>query len=194
MSAPNLRIEKTPLQGLLVLHSQGFKDDRGFFIERFQEEKFAHLGIQNRFLQDNHSRSLPGVLRGLHFQYDPPQAKLIGVLSGKIWDVAVDLRPHSPTFKKHFALELDGESGKLLFIPFGFAHGFVVLGDEPADVLYTVDAFYNPQTECGILWNDPELNLPWPITKPKLSARDLSLPSFHTVTRERKAELSQVSL
>src|SRR5947208_15331150 len=120
-------------EGLLLIELDIYRDSRGFFVERYNRERFHANGMEFDFVQDNHSRSLPGVLRGLHYQYDPPQGKLVGVVRGRIWDVAVDLRPGSPTFGKHAGVELSDENGLLLWIPPGFAHGFCILGDEPAD-------------------------------------------------------------
>jgi dTDP-4-dehydrorhamnose 3,5-epimerase len=129
-------------------------------------------------VQDNHSRSIPRVLRGIHFQKNPDQGKLVGALSGKIWDVAIDLRKTSPTFGKSFSLELSDQNGLLLWIPGGFGHGFCVLGEEPADVLYKVDHVYNPKTEGGIMWSDSDLNVKWPVENPIISEKDLKLMSF----------------
>lgn len=152
------------------------KDTRGFFCERFSADKFAALGIREHFVQDNFSRSAPGVVRGLHFQYAPMQGKLVGVTRGRILDVAVDIRPSSPNFGKHVAVELSDTSGELLWIPAGFAHGFCVLGSEPTDVLYKVTASYAPKGEHGIRWDDPAIGIAWPVASPVLSARDRSLP------------------
>lgn len=130
------------------------------------------------FVQDNHSRSAPRILRGLHYQHTPCQGKLVGVIRGRIWDVAVDIRPYSQTFGQHQAIELSGDNGVLLWIPSGFAHGFCVLGDEPADVLYKVDAYYHPEGETGIRYDDPQLNIPWPVQRPLLSRRDADLQNW----------------
>jgi dTDP-4-dehydrorhamnose 3,5-epimerase len=173
-----MNIQDTPISGLKVIELKIFNDNRGFFVERFQEEKFRQLELPTHFVQDNHSRSIPRVLRGLHFQSGPAQAKLVGVLRGRIWDVAVDLRPESPTFGKHHALELSDKNGRLLWIPKGFAHGFCVLGEEPADVMYKVDAPYSSKGDSGIRWNDPELAIQWPVTDPILSEKDAKLPTF----------------
>ncbi len=156
-------IEKTPLEGLVVVKLQVFGDARGFFMERFNAPKFAAAGLPDVFPQDNHSRSAPGVLRGLHYQYDAPQGKLVGVTAGRIWDVAVDIRAGSPSYGQHFGIELTAEEGTLLWMPPGFAHGFCVLGEQPADVLYKVTAVYNAEGEEGIAFDDPELAVPWPI-------------------------------
>jgi dTDP-4-dehydrorhamnose 3,5-epimerase len=153
-------------------------DSRGFFVERYHRERYEALGLPTVYTQDNHSRSAPGVLRGLHFQHTPPQGKLIGVVRGRIWDVAVDIRPGSPTFGQSVGTELSDLNGKLFWIPAGFAHGFCVLGDEPADVVYKVDAPYCPTGEGGIHWADPELAVRWPLANPTISQRDSALPSF----------------
>ncbi len=170
----------TPLElaGLLLLEMKIYRDERGFFIERFQQERFRDCGLPPEFLQDNHSRSAPGVLRGLHYQQNPAQGKLVGVIRGRIQDVAVDLRRDSPTFGKHLSLELSDDNGRLLWIPPGFAHGFCVPGNEPADVIYKVDAPYNATGEGGIHWADPELKITWQVSSPLVSARDQALPNF----------------
>jgi len=173
-----MRIDSTELEGLKVIQLDIWKDNRGFFLERFNLEKFQAAGLSVEFVQDNHSRSLPRVLRGLHYQLNPAQGKLVGVLRGRVWDIAVDLRPNSRTYGQSFGIELSDENARLLWIPVGFAHGFCVLGDEPADVLYKVDAVYNPKSEGGIRWDDPALLIQWPISNPIISARDQGLPSF----------------
>lgn len=173
-----MHITPTPLEGLLLVELKVFHDERGFFMERFNEEKFGSLGLPMRFVQDNHSRSTPRILRGLHYQYDPPQGKLVGALGGSIWDVAVDMRPASPTFGQYFGAELSGENGKLLWIPPGFAHGFCVLGNANADVLYKVTAPWNPKTEGGLRFDDPDVNIRWPIVDPLVIERDRKLATF----------------
>lgn len=173
-----MKITPTPLQGLAVVELDIYRDSRGFFVERFNEEKFGAYGLPTHYPQDNHSRSTPGVIRGLHCQHTPPQGKLVGVLHGRIWDVAVDIRADSPTFGQHFGIELSDENGKLLWIPAGFAHGFCVLGEENADVLYKVSALYNPNSETGIAWDDPDLAVTWPVKNPIVSERDQNLQSF----------------
>jgi dTDP-4-dehydrorhamnose 3,5-epimerase len=174
------------IDGLLVIELAVHADDRGFFVERFQTDRFAALGLPGRFVQDNHSRSRPRVLRGLHYQCGPAQGKLVGVTRGRVWDVAVDLRPGSPTFGRHAGVELSGENGRLLWVPPGFAHGFCVLGDEPADVLYKVDGAYNPAGEGGVHWADRDLAIRWPVADPVVSPRDHRLESFARY-RERPA-------
>lgn len=166
------------LSGLLLIELAVHRDERGFFVERYNASQFAKSGLPTEFVQENHSRSNPGVLRGLHYQHTPAQGKLIGVIRGRIWDVAVDLRLDSPTFGKHSALELNDENGRLLWIPPGFAHGFCVLGEEAADVVYRVDAPYHPEGEGGIDWADPDLAIRWPIKTPLLSRKDQWLTSF----------------
>jgi dTDP-4-dehydrorhamnose 3,5-epimerase len=173
-----LKIQTTPLKDLLVVELDVYGDERGFFSEKFHKEKFAELGLPTEFSQDNHSRSSPNVLRGLHCQHTPPQGKLVGVIRGKIWDVAVDIRPDSKTFGKYFAIELDDISGKLLWIPAGFAHGFCVTSKDITDVYYKTTATYNASGEIGIAWNDAELNIDWPIKNPIISARDIDQQSF----------------
>lgn len=181
-----MRVSELELEGLKLIELTLHGDSRGFFVERFQSEKFLKAGLPTLFVQDNHSRSAPGILRGLHYQTDPAQGKLVGVVRGRIWDVAVDIRPESPTFGKHVGLELSDVNGKLLWIPAGFAHGFCVLGDEPADVLYKVDALYNPKTDGGIMWNDSELQIAWPIKEPLLSERDQKQPRFAAYRKAQK--------
>jgi dTDP-4-dehydrorhamnose 3,5-epimerase len=173
-----MRVTRLEPQGLLLVELALHGDARGFFVERFHEARFREFGLPTRFVQDNHSRSAPGVLRGLHYQSRPAQGKLVGVTRGRIWDVAVDLRSDSPTIGQSFAVELSDLDGRLLWIPAGFAHGFCVLGNEPADILYKVDAPYNPAGEGGIRWDDPELAIAWPMSAPLLSARDQQLGSF----------------
>lgn len=177
-----MKVVDTPLEGLKVIELQLFGDNRGFFVERFNADKFKAHDLPTEFLQDNHSRSAPGVIRGLHYQYNPPQGKMVGCVKGRIWDVAVDIRTNSPTYGQHFGVELSDENATLLWMPAGFAHGFAVLGDEPADVMYKVTATYNPEGEKGIAWDDPELAVPWPLesmgAKPVISDRDQNQPSF----------------
>jgi dTDP-4-dehydrorhamnose 3,5-epimerase len=173
-----MKVTDLELPGLKLIELDIHGDARGFFTERFQEARFAEHGLPTRFVQDNHSRSMPGVLRGLHYQNQPPQGKLVGVVRGRIWDVALDIRRDSPTFGKHCALEISDMNGKLLWIPPGFAHGFQVIGEEPADVFYKVDHLWNAGGEGGILYNDPELGIAWPLPNATVSGRDQKLPRF----------------
>lgn len=167
-----------PIAGLKIIRLQLRGDVRGFFVERYHKYKLADLGFEVEFIQDNHSRSAPGILRGLHYQANPAQGKLVGVTRGAVWDVAVDIRPDSPTYGKYHATELTAENGALFWIPAGFAHGFCVLGEEPADMLYKVSGAYHPQGEGGIRYDDAELAIDWPVRNPVISARDAGLPSF----------------
>jgi dTDP-4-dehydrorhamnose 3,5-epimerase len=173
-----MKIIDLPFEGLKLIELAVHGDARGFFVERYRVDQFRELGLPIEFAQENHSRSAPGVLRGLHYQTDPAQGKLIGVVRGRIWDVVVDIRADSPTFARSYAVEISDMNGLLLWVPAGFAHGFCVLGEEPADVLYKVDGLYNPKTEGGIRHDDAELAIEWPITAPTVSARDRTLPPF----------------
>jgi dTDP-4-dehydrorhamnose 3,5-epimerase len=174
-----MQIESTPLSGLVVIKPQIFSDDRGWFLESYHQERFRENGVNVDFVQDNHSRSIKGTLRGLHFQSHPGQAKLIRCTAGRIWDVAVDIRPESPTFKKWYGLNIDAETGTQIFIPVGFAHGFVVLS-EWAEVQYKCSWFYDAKTESGFRWNDASIGVEWPLAgiTPILSKRDLIASDF----------------
>jgi dTDP-4-dehydrorhamnose 3,5-epimerase len=167
-----MNVIKTKLQGCVVIEPEVFGDDRGFFLETFQAERYADLaGITSPFVQDNHSRSARGVLRGLHFQKNKPQGKLVRVVKGEVYDVAADIRQGSPTFGQWEGIILSEENKTQLWVPPGFAHGFVVLSDT-ADFEYKCTDYYDPSDEGSILWNDPELNILWPIDNPILSAKD----------------------
>lgn len=166
-----------PIAGLMLIQCKPFPDSRGFFMETYRQEALAKLGLPRDFVQDNQSHSLPGVLRGLHFQCAPEeQGKLVHVVRGRIWDVAVDLRPGSPTFGKYFGYELNDKNGLMYWMPKGFAHGFCVLGDEPADVAYKIDGYFSPKNDTGVRWNDPDLAIQWPIQEPIVSQKDMDLP------------------
>lgn len=171
-------ISNAPLEGLKIVKLKLHGDARGFFVERYQQSAFAKAGIDAVFVQDNHSRSAPNILRGLHYQHTPPQGKLVGVVRGAVWDVAVDIRPNSKTFGQHFGIELSDENATLLWIPAGFAHGFCVLGDGVADMFYKCSGEYNSAGEGGIRYDDPDLNIAWPIKHPIISARDEGQMSF----------------
>ena len=173
-----MKLRDCPIEGLKVIELAVHGDARGFFVERYHREKLKDIGLDVDFVQDNHSRSAPNILRGLHYQHTPPQGKLVGVTRGAVWDVAVDIRPNSPTYGKYHGVELTGENGVLFWIPAGFAHGFCVLGDEPVDMLYKVSGLYSQAGEGGIRYDDPELNIDWPIKNPLISARDEGLMSF----------------
>lgn len=168
-----------PLQGIKLVELKLFHDDRGLFTEWYQEARFHQMGITAKFIQDNYSRSKPGVIRGLHYQVNPSQGKLVGVTRGKIWDVVVDIRSQSPTFGQWYGVELSDTNGKLLWVPPGFAHGFCALGDEDASVFYKVDAVYSPTGEGGIRFDDSDLKIEWPKQKESIiSAKDKVLPTF----------------
>jgi dTDP-4-dehydrorhamnose 3,5-epimerase len=167
-----MNVIKTKLQGCVVIEPEVFGDDRGFFLETFQAERYADLaGITSPFVQDNHSRSARGVLRGLHFQKNKPQGKLVRVVKGEVYDVAADIRQGSPTFGQWEGIILSEENKTQLWVPPGFAHGFVVLSDT-ADFEYKCTDYYDPSDEGSIFWNDPELNILWPIDNPKVSEKD----------------------
>lgn len=172
--------QTTPLPGLLVFEPKVFEDSRGYFYEAYSEKIFCQQGINLKFVQDNQSHSKYGVVRGLHYQMNPhAQAKLVRVLDGTIIDAVVDIRAGSPTFGQSFVIELSSENKKQLFVPVGFAHGFAVTS-QTATVLYKCDAFYNQESEGGIRYNDPSLNIEWGLPKDKtvLLDKDLDLPSF----------------
>jgi len=167
-----MKVTHTPLPGLLVLEPKTFGDHRGYFFEGFNEKRYQEVGINCHFLQDNMSRSHAGVLRGLHFQTTKMQDKLVTVTHGVVFDVAVDIRLGSPTFGQWFGLILSDENHKQLFVPKGFAHGFYVLSPV-ADFHYKCSDYYAPEYEAGIIWNDPELDIKWPLDKdPVMSSKD----------------------
>jgi dTDP-4-dehydrorhamnose 3,5-epimerase len=172
-----MQVTDSILSGVKFIQPRVFRDARGFFVESFSEPRYAQAGIDVRFVQDNHSRSVRGTLRGLHFQSSPGQAKLVRVATGCIWDVVVDIRPSSPTFGKWEGVELDADKHAQLFMPIGFAHGFCVLS-ETADVLYKVSNLYDSTTEFSIRYDDPELAVAWPVKHPIVSDRDLKAESF----------------
>jgi dTDP-4-dehydrorhamnose 3,5-epimerase len=167
-----MKVTPTGLPGVLLIEPRVFGDARGFFFESWNERAFERAEIQARFVQDNHSRSEKGVLRGLHYQIRQPQGKLVRVIEGEIFDVAVDIRRSSPTFGKWEGARLSAQSKSMLWIPVGFAHGFCVLSDF-AEVLYKTTDFYAPENERCIAWNDPEIGIEWPLSgAPLLSPKD----------------------
>jgi len=167
--------KRLSIPDVILVEPQSFSDDRGFFFESFKESDFFSNGIDKKFVQDNFSHSVNGVIRGLHFQKAPKaQAKLVTVLKGKIFDVAVDIRKNSPTYGKWVSEILSGDTHNLLYVPEGFAHGFCVISDE-ADVLYKVSNEYSQEHERSIIWNDPKLDIQWPIKKPIISNKDNKL-------------------
>lgn len=176
----NFNFVKTEIDGVIIVETKVFGDSRGYFMETYHEEKFREGGITAKFVQDNQSKSTRGVLRGLHFQKTHPQAKLVRVIKGEVFDVAVDLRKDSPTYGKYVGVVLSEENKKQFFIPKGFAHGFLVLSDE-AEFCYKCDDFYHPEDEGGLMWNDPEIGIDWPldgIDNLNLSEKDMKNPGF----------------
>ena len=171
-----MNVVKTKLHDCVVIEPKVFGDDRGFFLETFQTQRYAELvGITLTFVQDNHSRSSKAVLRGLHYQKTKPQGKLVRVVKGEVYDVAVDIRQGSPTFGQWEGVILSEENKTQFWIPPGFAHGFLVLSDT-ADFEYKCTDYYDPSDEGSIIWDDPDLNISWPIKYPQLSDKDLNAP------------------
>ncbi|CAM5359930.1 dTDP-4-dehydrorhamnose 3,5-epimerase [Sphingobium scionense] len=168
-----MNIIETAIPGLLIIEPRVFGDDRGFFMESWNADGFAAAGLDLKFVQDNHSRSARGVLRGLHFQNPNPQGKLVRVVRGSVWDVAVDIRRSSPTFGKWVGVELSATNKRMFWVPPGFAHGFVSLEDD-TDFLYKCTGRYDPSAEHSLLWNDPAIGIEWPLNglTPQLSGKD----------------------
>ncbi|RFS18005.1 dTDP-4-dehydrorhamnose 3,5-epimerase [Emticicia sp. C21] len=175
-----MEFRKTSIEGLIEVLPRIFGDERGYFLESYHKEAFSNNGIPFEFVQDNQSLSSAGVLRGLHFQAEPhAQGKLVRVIIGKALDVAVDLRPGSPTFGKHEKFLLDAKTQNMVYIPAGFAHGFLAL--EQCLFTYKCTNFYNKASEGGIIWNDPDLGIDWGIENPNISQKDLELPKFKDI-------------
>jgi dTDP-4-dehydrorhamnose 3,5-epimerase len=166
---------ETQLDGVVLIEPEVHGDERGFLVETFRDDAWRELGAGVGFVQENHSRSGRDILRGLHFQTEPGQAKLVRCLRGRIWDVAVDLRRDSPTYRRWEGYELDDELHRQLLVPVGFGHGFCVLS-ELADVAYKLSSYYDPATEAGIAWDDPDVGVEWPVSDPALSERDRTAP------------------
>lgn len=176
-----MKIVETSLPGVLLIEPKVFGDERGFFVETFRQSVLAGAGLKIKFVQDNQSRSRRGVLRGLHYQLQQPQGKLVRVARGRVYDVAVDVRRGSPTFGQWVGFVLDDESHRQMYVPPGFAHGFVVLS-EVADFIYKCTDYYHPQSEAGIRWNDPAIGIDWPrevLDEVVLSPKDCQLPLLH---------------
>jgi dTDP-4-dehydrorhamnose 3,5-epimerase len=167
-----LEIQTFDIQGPKLIQLKTFHDNRGFFVERYNEPRFKDAGLPTNFIQDNFSRSDYGVLRGLHCQYDPPMGKLVSCTRGEIFDVAIDIRKNSPTYGQHVAVNLQGDKPTLFWIPAGFLHGFAVTSKDGADVLYKVDNPWAAKGEVCVQWNDIDLNIPWPKINFKLSDKD----------------------
>lgn len=176
-----MNVIRPEIEGLLIFEPKIFRDDRGFFVETFQKERYAALGV-GPFVQDNWSRSKKGVLRGLHFQQPRPQGKLVMVTRGAAWDVAVDIRKGSTTFGKHVSVELSEASGRQFWVPAGFAHGFVALTDD-TDFFYKCTDVFVPEAEGAVRWDDPALAIPWPLQSPLVSAKDQKAPLLKDAPR-----------
>jgi dTDP-4-dehydrorhamnose 3,5-epimerase len=192
-----LTITQTILDGVLLIEPQFFFDPRGFFVESYNKRDFSAAGITQEFVQDNHSKSQKGVLRGLHYQHPHAQGKLVRVLKGSIHDVAVDIRIGSPTFGKHIGVTLSEQSPRMLYVPTGFAHGFLVLEDN-TEVMYKVTDWYYPEGDAGLLWNDPALDISWPLIEngiqmPILSEKDIRHPKLSELKSPFRYEPSQFS-
>lgn len=172
-----MKVLKEPIPGLLLIQPDVYKDERGFFLESWQQEMYKNIGIKEDFVQDNWSRSKKGVLRGLHFQKEHPQGKLVSVRSGRVFDVAVDIRNDSPTFGEWYGHYLSDKNHLQIFVPKGFAHGFCVLSSV-ADFSYKCTNYYHPNDEGGIRWDDGVLGIEWPLTNPIVSKKDMELQSI----------------
>lgn len=166
-----MKIVKTKLPGVIVFEPKIFGDKRGFFLETFRNDVLLDAGIDTQFVQDNHSRSSKGVLRGLHYQMTQTQGKLVRVATGAVFDVAVDVRYGSPTFGEWYGIQLDEDNMRMMYVPPGYAHGFIVLSDT-TDFIYKCTDYYHPQSEQGIAWDDPDIGIKWPVTEATLSEKD----------------------
>ena len=176
-----MKVTETKLAGVLIIEPLVFGDSRGFVKETFQAERYREAGIEYTFVQDNYSRSQKGVLRGLHCQITKPQGKLVSCPKGAVFDVAVDIDPESTTYGQYVGVELTEDNHKQLWVPPGYAHGFCVLS-ETADFQYKCTDYYDPSDEGGVIWNDPDVAIEWPITHPSLSNKDMLLPSLKELT------------
>ena len=172
-----MKVTECKLNGILLIEPDVFEDSRGFFFESYNSRKLAEHGITLDFVQDNHSRSVKGTVRGLHYQINPGQDKLVRVVFGEVFDVVLDIRKKSPTFGQWESFNLSAQNKKQLFVPKGFAHGFCVVS-EVAEFLYMCSEYYSPQDERAIIWNDPQLSINWPVEKPVLSGKDVKNPLF----------------
>jgi len=178
------KIQRLEIPDVILIEPEVFSDERGFFMETYKYSEFSAFGINEHFLQDNHSRSAKGVLRGLHYQNPPKaQGKLVRVILGEVFDVAVDIRKGSPTYGRWVGVVLSSENKRMLYIPPGFAHGFCVLSDA-AEVLYKVTKEYAPECEAGIIWNDPEIGIEWPIEHPIISSKDAQWPTLREAVND----------
>ena len=175
-----MRIVAQPFEGIMVLEPDRFTDSRGFFLESFEKERYRKLGITEDFVQDNHSRSMKDVLRGLHFTKHKPQSQIVTIIRGRVFDVVVDIRKGSPTFGKWHGVELSDEGPRQIYMAHGFAHGFCVLS-EHADLHYKVSQAYDRSDDGGLGWNDSDIGIVWPVCKPVISDRDRSHPPFRDI-------------
>ena len=181
-----MNVVATGLPGVVIVEPRVFRDERGFFLESYNEQRFREAGLPTEFCQDNHSRSVRGVVRGLHCQVAHPQGKLVSVAHGAIFDVAVDVRRGSPHFGRWVGVHLTGEDGRALWIPPGFAHGFCAVSDV-ADVTYKCTGLYHPEDECGVMWNDPGIGIEWPVRDAIVSAKDAQCAPLHAGRRDLPA-------
>ena len=187
-----MKIVKTSLSGLLIVEPKVFADGRGYFLETFQHLRYRESGMPAEFVQDNLAFSYKGVLRGLHFQIQYPQAKLIQAVAGEIFDVAVDVRPGSATFGRWFAVRLSAQNRRQLFVPEGFAHGYCVTS-ETATVIYKCSDYYHPEDEGGVLWSDPQVGIEWPISHPVVSDKDSQLPALAALGPDQLPQVEKPS-
>lgn len=176
-----MKVSTCKLEGILLIEPKRYNDERGFFLESFEQVRYRKLGIVDEFVQDNHSRSKKDVLRGLHFTKNKPQAQIVTVMRGKVFDAVVDIRKDSSTFGQWFGTELSDEGIRQIYMPHGFAHGFCVLSDW-ADLHYKVSCTYDAEDEGGLLWNDPDVGIQWPLCAPAVTVRDASYPKLKELT------------
>ena len=177
-----MKAELTPLEGVIIIKPDIYKDDRGFFTETYSKDKYYSLGIREEFVQDNYSRSKKNTLRGLHYQINKPQGKLVRVINGRVLDVAVDVRQDSKTFGQYFSVFLDDVNFYQLYMPPGIAHGFCVVS-EFADFEYKCTDYYSPKNEKGVLWSDSDININWPVANPIVSSKDLTFNQLKDIPK-----------
>ncbi len=185
-----MKVTSNQLTGVLTIEPQVFGDDRGYFMESWSQQRYRDAGIEHEFVQSNVSKSQKGVLRGLHYQNPKPQGKLVYVLEGEVFDVAVDIRQGSPTFGQHESIILSAENHKQFYVPEGFAHGFYVLSDS-ATFCYMCTNYYDPDADASIAWNDPELNIDWPGEAPALSEKDAKASNLKDINKDLLPEYQQ---
>lgn len=182
-----MRIVETPLEGVVVIEPRVHEDPRGFFLESYRADRYAEAGLPSSFVQDNHSRSVRNTLRGLHWQWRRPQGKLIRVVAGVVFDVAVDVRPESKTFGQWYGVTISADNFRQIYVPPGFAHGFCVMSDT-AQLEYKCTDYYDPGGEAGLIWNDPDVGIVWPTDAPLLSSRDERHPSLRELFNRPAAQ------